>query len=115
MTTRGAALAAALAAALWAAPLVANPRADEKEGAGPGERIQDLDLTEAQQAKVAELRQEYRPKVQEAAKELAAAAKEEVDKIRAVLTPEQREKAVDLRQRRLGAVPEPPPEEPDTF
>src|SRR5262245_24303649 len=108
MRTRGAALAAALAAAIWAAPLVANARADEKEGAGPGERIQDLELTEAQEAKIAEIRKEHRPKVQTAAKELAAAVKEEVDKIRAVLTAEQREKLRswkdERRERREGCL-----------
>jgi Spy/CpxP family protein refolding chaperone len=108
MKTRGAALAAALAAAIWAAPLAANARADDKEGAGPGERIQDLELTDAQEAKVAETRKEYRPKVQAAAKELAAAVKEEVDKIRAVLTAEQREKLQswkdERRERREGCL-----------
>src|SRR5262245_21292665 len=100
MRTRAVALAAALAAAIWASPLVASRLAEEKEGAGPGERIQDLELTEAQEAKVAEIRKEYTPKVQEAARTLAAAVKEEVDKIRAVLTAEQREKLSSWKDER---------------
>jgi Spy/CpxP family protein refolding chaperone len=55
-----------------------------------GERMQDLKLTDEQEAKIAEIRNEFHPKIQEAAKELATVAKAEVDKIRATLSPEQR-------------------------
>jgi hypothetical protein len=103
-------VAVALASAIWAAPLIAEPRADEKEGSGAGlvERLQDLELTEAQEAKVAEIQKEYQPKVQEAAKELADAVKEEVEKVRAVLTAEQKEKLQswkdERRERREGCL-----------
>jgi Spy/CpxP family protein refolding chaperone len=52
--------------------------------------IQDHHLSDAEEAKIAEIRTEYKPKVQEAAKDLAAVVKEEVQKVRRVLTPEQR-------------------------
>jgi Spy/CpxP family protein refolding chaperone len=66
----------------------------------PGERMQDLNLTDAQEAKIAEIRKEYRPKVQEAAKDLATLAKEEVDKVRGVLTDEQKTKLAALKDER---------------
>jgi Spy/CpxP family protein refolding chaperone len=55
-----------------------------------GERMQDLNLTNEQEAKIAEIRSEFHPRIQEAARELATVAKAEVDKIRATLTPAQR-------------------------
>ena len=64
------------------------------------ERIQDLNLTDDQEAKIADIRKECRPKIQEAAKELAAAVKEEVEKVRAVLTQEQKEKLQALKEER---------------
>ena len=68
--------------------------ADEpKVGEGLAERIQDLNLTDEQEAKIADIRKESRPKVEEAAKELGVVVKQEEDKVRAVLTPEQTEKA----------------------
>ena len=57
-----------------------------------GERLQDLSLTDEQEAKIADIRKECRPEVEKAAKELATVAREEVDKIRKVLTPEQQQK-----------------------
>src|SRR5262249_45008223 len=70
--------------ALYAArPAAAVQKAGEKIAAGLAERLQDLDLTEAQEAKIAEIRKEHGPKVKEAAKDLAAIVKEEVEKIRA--------------------------------
>jgi Spy/CpxP family protein refolding chaperone len=73
-----------------------------RQGVGEGlaERIQDLNLTEAQEAKIVDIRKEYRPKVEAAAKQLAAAAKEEVEKAQAVLTPEQKTKLRALREER---------------
>jgi Spy/CpxP family protein refolding chaperone len=62
------------------------------------ERIQDLPLSDAQEAKIVEIRKESRAKVQEAAKELGALAKEEVQKIRDVLTAEQKEKIQNLKE-----------------
>jgi Spy/CpxP family protein refolding chaperone len=67
---------------------------------GPGERIQDLKLTDEQEAKIADIRKECRPKLQEAAKELAGIVREEVTKVRAVLTPEQQKKLQALREER---------------
>ena len=64
------------------------------------EKIQDLQLTDAQEAKIADIRKECRPKVQEAAKELDALVKEEVEKIRDVLTAEQKQKLQELREER---------------
>jgi Spy/CpxP family protein refolding chaperone len=64
------------------------------------ERIQDLNLTDDQEAKIADIRKECGPKIQEAAKELAAVVKEEVDKVRAVLTQEQKEKLQALKEER---------------
>ena len=64
----------------------AEEKADPKAEGGLLERIQDLNLTDEQEAKIADIRKEYRPKVQEAAKELAGIVKEEVEKVRAVLT-----------------------------
>jgi Spy/CpxP family protein refolding chaperone len=74
-------------------------RADEPKGEA-GEtvhkylaaRMPDLHLTDEQHAKIAEIRKEFRPKVQEAGAELAAVVKEEVEKVRALLTSEQKEK-----------------------
>ena len=73
--------------------------------------IQDIKLTDEQEAKIAEIRKECRPKVEEAAKELKAVVKEEVEKIDALLTPEQKEKLKahkeerkEHRHERLAAV-----------
>ncbi len=67
---------------------------------GQGERLQDIKLTDEQEAKIADIRKECRPKVQEAAKELGGIVREEVTKVRAVLTPEQQRKLQDLREER---------------
>jgi Spy/CpxP family protein refolding chaperone len=64
------------------------------------EKIQDLQLTDAQEAKIADIRKECRPKVQEAAKELGALVREEMEKIGDVLTVEQKQKLQDLRAER---------------
>ena len=67
---------------------------------GQGERLQDLQLTDQQEAKIADIRKDCRPKLQEAAKELRGIIQEEVTKVRAVLTPEQQKKLQDLREER---------------
>ena len=67
---------------------------------GLAERLQDLNLTDQQEAKVAEIRKECKPKVQEAAKELAALDKDEVERIRALLTPEQKTKLESFKEER---------------
>ena len=64
------------------------------------ERIQDLDLTDAQEAKIADIRKENRPKVQEAAKDLTALLKEEEQKVMAVLTPDQKAKIAAMKEER---------------
>src|SRR5579872_6116521 len=75
---------------------------ETKEGASEGitEGLVDLSLTEDQETKLADLRKELRPKIQEAAKELASLVKDEVDKVKEVLTPEQREKVKALTEAR---------------
>jgi Spy/CpxP family protein refolding chaperone len=78
-------------------------RADEQvktTGSGLAERIQDLNLTDAQEAKITNIVNEHRPKVQAAAKELHALVKEEMDKIRALLTPEQKQKLQAMKEER---------------
>jgi Spy/CpxP family protein refolding chaperone len=64
------------------------------------ERIQDLNLTDEQEAKVMEIRKAFRPKVEQAIKELAGVVKEEVAKVRAVLTPDQKTKLGELKEER---------------
>jgi Spy/CpxP family protein refolding chaperone len=64
------------------------------------ERMQDLSLTADQETKIADIRKECRPKVQEAAKELAAVLKEEMEKVRAVLNPAQKTKLEGLKEER---------------
>jgi Spy/CpxP family protein refolding chaperone len=92
MRTLGTALALALAVAIGGAPRPTNAN-DEPKGTVVIllERFQDLNLTDEQEAKIADIRKEHRPKVQEARKELAGFAKEELDKIRDVLTDQQKE------------------------
>jgi Spy/CpxP family protein refolding chaperone len=77
------------------------PTAAEEEKPGSlAARVQDLNLTDDQEAKIAEIRKEYRPKVQEAGKELAGIVKEEMDKVQAVLTPEQKTKLEAAKEER---------------
>ena len=66
------------------------------------ESMADLDLTDEQETKIADVRKEYRPKIQEAAKELASVVKEEVEDIRDLLTSEQKEKVKEFRDERKG-------------
>lgn len=94
------------AVVLLALPALVCPalRGDDEKGTPAGEgmvaRIQDLNLTDQQEAKIADIRKECQPKIQEAAKDPAAVVKEEEDKIRDVLTPEQREKLQAMREER---------------
>jgi Spy/CpxP family protein refolding chaperone len=86
-----------VAVLLWTpGKLLAQPAA----GGRLSERIQDLQLTDDQEAKIADIRKEYRPKVQEAAKELGTVVKEEVEKAQAVLTPEQKTKVEAFKEER---------------
>jgi Spy/CpxP family protein refolding chaperone len=92
MRTLMAAVALAVGVSVYAAlPAIAEEKAAEKAGV-LGARVQDLNLTDDQEAKIADIRKEYRPKVQEAAKDLVGVVKEEVEKVRGVLTPEQQKK-----------------------
>jgi Spy/CpxP family protein refolding chaperone len=81
-------------------PTAADDKPGQGAAGGLAERIQDLDLTDQQEAKIADIRKECRPKVHEAAKELAGFLKDEVEKVRAVLTPEQRTKLEEAREER---------------
>jgi Spy/CpxP family protein refolding chaperone len=89
-----------------ALPAAAGEGSAEKAGGGLAARLQDLDLTDAQEAKIVDIRKERRPKVQEAARELAAVVQEEVNKVRSVLTPEQRTKLEAARDERPEIRPE---------
>jgi Spy/CpxP family protein refolding chaperone len=91
-----------LAAALLAAPrLLALEQAPQKEVVGVLiEHIQDLNLTDEQEAKITDIRKAYQPKVQVAAKELAAAVKEEVEKARSVLTDLQKSQLMAMKEER---------------
>jgi Spy/CpxP family protein refolding chaperone len=61
------------------------------------EKIQDLNLTDEQETKIADIRKECHPKVQEAARALANVAREEVEEIRNVLNPGQKRTVQVLR------------------
>jgi Spy/CpxP family protein refolding chaperone len=102
MRTLMAVVVPALGVLVYAAlPVAADQGSAERAGGGLVARLQDLDLTDEQEAKITDIRKEYRRKVQEAAGELAAVVNEEVDKVRGVLTPERRTKleaAKDERQ-----------------
>jgi len=84
---------------------ISAPAHAQRERERLGERLQDLNLTDGQEAKIADIRKECRPEVEKAAKELAAVAQEELDKIRKILTPEQQQKlramAEERREHRL--------------
>ena len=69
-------------------------------GVSLAERFEELNLTEDQEVKVAEIRKEFRPKVEEAIKELVATSKEEVEKVRGVLTPAQTAKLDESKEDR---------------
>jgi Spy/CpxP family protein refolding chaperone len=84
-----------------AQPAVAEDKADQRKG--PAESTQDLHLTDEQEAKIADIRKEYKPKVQEATKELTSLVKDEVDKIRGVLTDEQKKKLESSKEERQKA------------
>jgi Spy/CpxP family protein refolding chaperone len=70
------------------------------------ERIQDLDLTDAQEAKIADIRKEWRPKVEAAAKNLAGILRDEEEKVRDVLTVAQLDQLHDMRELRAERRPE---------
>jgi Spy/CpxP family protein refolding chaperone len=87
--------------AVYAAPpTAADDKADQQTTGVLVVEIQDLSLTDDQEAKIADIRKEHKPKVQEAAKELAALVKEEVDKVRGVLTDQQKTQLAALKEER---------------
>jgi Spy/CpxP family protein refolding chaperone len=98
-------LVAVVALVVGLPAFAALPAAAEEKKAEKPERIlvlwfQDLNLTDQQEAKIAEIRKEFHPKVQEAGKELATVVKEEMDKVRDVLTPEQKSKVDAFKEER---------------
>lgn len=64
------------------------------------ESLQDLNLTDDQEAKIADIVKEFRTKNAEAVKELASVIEKETDKVNAVLTAEQKEIVKSLREER---------------
>jgi Spy/CpxP family protein refolding chaperone len=81
-------------------PILAGQQAGQKAAGDLAGRVQDLNLTDQQEAKIEEIQKAFAPKVQEAGKELAAVVKEEVEKVRDVLTPEQRMRPEAAREER---------------
>src|SRR5262245_58476901 len=71
-------------------PAAADEQAGQQAAGRLAERVEDLNLTDEQEARIADIRKECRPKVQEAGKALAGIVKEEVEKVHAVLTPTQK-------------------------
>jgi Spy/CpxP family protein refolding chaperone len=82
------------------APTFAQEKSAQPAAGGLAERMQDLNLTDQQEAKIAEIRKEFKSKVQEAAKELAAIDKDEVERVRGLLTPEQKTKLESFKEQR---------------
>jgi Spy/CpxP family protein refolding chaperone len=101
MRTLTTVLALVLGMAVYATQLAATEeKPDEKVGVILVAQIQDLHLTDDQETKIAEIRKEYQPKVQEAAKDLRSVAKEEFEKIHGVLTADQQKKCEEIREER---------------
>jgi Spy/CpxP family protein refolding chaperone len=64
-------------------------------------KIQDLDLTDDQEAKIADIRKEFRPRIMKAVEELATLVKGEVEKVRDVLTPAQKTQLQAMKDERM--------------
>src|SRR5215831_11798276 len=62
--------------------------------------VQDLDLSDDQEARIAAIRKEYQPKIEQDAKELKTLATQEVDQIKNILTPEQSAKVKGMLEER---------------
>lgn len=81
--------------------LGAKLAADEaKREGGLVESIQDLNLTDEEEAKIADIKEEFRAKNREALKELASVVKEQTEKVSAVLTAEQKATLERLKEER---------------
>jgi Spy/CpxP family protein refolding chaperone len=91
-----------VAGGTWGSAVVpaANAQESAKPAGGLAEQIADLDLNNDQDNKISEIRKEYRPKVQEAARGLDAVVMEELGKVRAILTPEQIKKVDEMKDER---------------
>jgi Spy/CpxP family protein refolding chaperone len=98
MKTLMAVVGLAVGMGAWAALAAAEEQAGQKAGGGLAARVQELHLTDAQETKIADIRKDYRPKMQDAAKNLAAIVKEEEEKVLGVLTAEQKKKLQDARE-----------------
>ena len=84
--------------------LGAKVAAQEAKGeGGPVVTIQDLNLTDEQEAKIADIMKDFRTKNADALKELTSAAREEMEKVSAVLTAEQKTKLQTLKEERKEA------------
>jgi len=81
-------------------PLLSADETRAERGEGLIDRLQDLQLTADQETKIAEIRRECGLEVTKARKELVDLVQQEVDKIREVLTAEQREKIKELKSER---------------
>jgi len=73
---------------------------EPKAGGGLFEALQDLNLTDEQETKIADIMKEYRTKNGEAFKELSAVLKEEKEKVSEVLTAEQKAMLATLKEDR---------------
>ena len=100
MRTLMAGLALAMGFVLYSIPPAAAQEKADPKAEVVTVWIQDLNLTDDQEAKIADIRKQFQPKVQEATKELANAVRDEAEKIRGVLTPEQRTKLEGLKEER---------------
>jgi Spy/CpxP family protein refolding chaperone len=98
MKTLMAVVALAVGMGACAALSATEERGDQKASGRLAARIQDLHLTDEQETRIADIRKEYQPKVQELAKNLAAVLKEEVEKVQSVLTAEQKTKLQNARE-----------------
>jgi Spy/CpxP family protein refolding chaperone len=93
-----------LVAAITAYPAVRLAADDKPDRPGARalvmERIQDLNLTDEQEAKITDIQKENKPKIEDAAKELQTIGKEELEKVDAVLTDEQKKKIAEMKEER---------------
>jgi Spy/CpxP family protein refolding chaperone len=80
--------------------LSATAQQQQPAGLPAGERLRDMNLTEAQEAAIADIREDYQPKVEDAASQLSDVLNEERDAARAVLTPEQQTKLNAMKDQR---------------
>jgi Spy/CpxP family protein refolding chaperone len=90
----------ALAVAMLVALGAKHAAEEVKAQGGLVESIQDLNLTEEQETKIANIMKEFRPRNETALKELTTVVKEEMDKVGAVLTPAQKDKLQSVREER---------------